>query len=217
MKHRILSCAVFVVGGCIGDLEDRDGVLNVRIRPFPREANNPLVWVSRAESGEDAGLKDDVEMDVSPDESTDGGKDGTPRRPAESEPDAMPTEPTHLGPDEKNEPPENTRRDAATSSPKPPMCDVVSAFERNCAGTSCHGTAEALTPGRVDLIYQLDADSLTESVYCDGLLIDPANLEESLLLNKLEAKPSCGLKMPPLTEMSKEDKDCIVEWVMSYE
>jgi hypothetical protein len=49
VKHGILAWGVLVLGGCIGDLEDRDGVIDVPIRPFPREANNPLIWEQRAE------------------------------------------------------------------------------------------------------------------------------------------------------------------------
>jgi hypothetical protein len=145
-------------------------------------------------------------MQVSTETSMDGGKDRMPSRPMESESDPLPTEPPKIGSGEEKEPPEDSLADAATTAPEPPMCNVVPVFERNCAGSGCHGTTEAATLGGSDLIYQLDADSLAESVYCDGLLIDPENLEDSLLLNKLEAEPLCGLKMPPLTEMSKEDK-----------
>jgi hypothetical protein len=89
-----------------------------------------------------------------------------------------------------------------------------------CNGSICHSTAnvalyppdlEAADPGpRLK-----DIASATDA--CSGrLYIDSANIEASLILNKLLAAPACGIQMPFAKPALAPDKvECIRSWVTS--
>jgi hypothetical protein len=89
-----------------------------------------------------------------------------------------------------------------------------------CNGTICHSTANAA-------LYPPDLESADPAVRlknvasatdaCNGrLYIDSANIEGSLMLNKLLAAPACGIQMPFAKPALPQDKvDCIRSWVTS--
>ena len=46
------------------------------------------------------------------------------------------------------------------------------------------------------------------------LLVDSENPEESLILEKIEGRQSCGLREPMVGELADADQQCITDWVL---
>ncbi|HEX2882247.1 MAG TPA: hypothetical protein VHO25_22155 [Polyangiaceae bacterium] len=89
-----------------------------------------------------------------------------------------------------------------------------------CNGSICHSAANvALYPPDLETADPgprlKNIASATDS--CSGrLYIDSANIEGSLMLNKLLAAPACGIQMPFAKPALAQDKiDCIRSWVTS--
>jgi hypothetical protein len=109
---------------------------------------------------------------------------------------------------------ENPERFAAC-----PPGQVEQIFVNSCAGSGCHG---AENPGAdLDLVSpDVEARLIGEpssTEFCEGRLrIDPMATDpmDHLLLDKLQATPSCGGRMPFGTEtLSAAEQECMRRWV----
>jgi hypothetical protein len=89
----------------------------------------------------------------------------------------------------------------------------------NCIGGICHHTPNKFQgpAGRLDLMSPCVADRLVNvpSTTCNGIpLIDLERVENSFLLNKLEAEtPICGEPMPFTGHLPIEKQRCMHAWV----
>ncbi|HVU01422.1 MAG TPA: hypothetical protein VHE30_06705 [Polyangiaceae bacterium] len=100
-----------------------------------------------------------------------------------------------------------------------PGCDVVPVFEAHCASPACHGGS---TPQQGLDLASIGVRSRllgvhSKSTGCeDRFLVDPADVNESFLLEKLESgSPSCGDPMPLTGEISDDEKACIRTWAVA--
>jgi hypothetical protein len=87
-----------------------------------------------------------------------------------------------------------------------------------CSGSICHTAANAATypPDLVSPGVEARVkDVASTTMACSGgKYIDPANVENSLLLKKLTAAPGCGIQMPFAKAALTQDKiECIRSWV----
>jgi hypothetical protein len=109
-----------------------------------------------------------------------------------------------------------TMMNAQGEIPKPPEC-MTTLLAANCStSTACHG-AGAL---QIDLVSAgvetrlVDKSSTSE--LCKSAANNvyvPTNGSPSLLLQKLEARPPCGLRMPIGMPLEDADVMCISAWV----
>jgi hypothetical protein len=89
----------------------------------------------------------------------------------------------------------------------------------NCIGGSCHHTPNRFSPAAamLDLMAPCVADRLAgvPSSTCKGIpRIDVQNVENSFLLNKLEAEiPICGVPMPLDSHLTSEQHRCMRAWI----
>jgi hypothetical protein len=89
----------------------------------------------------------------------------------------------------------------------------------NCIGGICHHTPNMFqgAAGKLDLMSPCLADRLVNipSSTCNGIpLIDLEHVEQSFLLNKLEAEtPICGEPMPFTGHLPLEQQRCMHAWV----
>lgn len=83
-------------------------------------------------------------------------------------------------------------------------CDVPALFATKCADSTCHGATnysaelDLVSPGLEDRLAAVPASTAREAA-CGGMgrvLVDPDDLDNSLLLEKIEPGPSCGMTMP---------------------
>lgn len=96
---------------------------------------------------------------------------------------------------------------------------VEELFQNQCGGDACHGgdsPAADLDLVSVGIEAQLIGEpSPTE--FCEGRLrIDPMATDpmDHLLLDKLQAQPSCGGRMPFAADtLSSADQECVRRWV----
>jgi len=98
-------------------------------------------------------------------------------------------------------------------------CDGFAIIQENCGGGSCHGQGSNLGT------FAVSEDDLRsyigeEGILCvgQGPLLDPADPEGSVLVQKLSDDPPCGQPMPAgVDQLDPEDIDCIVEYIGSLE
>jgi hypothetical protein len=89
----------------------------------------------------------------------------------------------------------------------------------NCIGGSCHHTPNRFSPAAamLDLMAPCVADRLVgvPSSTCKGIpRIDAQNVENSFLVNKLEAEiPICGVPMPLDSHLTPEQHRCMRAWI----
>jgi hypothetical protein len=88
-------------------------------------------------------------------------------------------------------------------------------FPNHCTGSTCH-SGEQPAAG-LDLVSMGVAQRLVgiSSHNCSPqLLIDPSAPDQSLLLLKLNAGPSCGAQMPfGRPPLASSDVDCVRRWI----
>ena len=84
-----------------------------------------------------------------------------------------------------------------------------------CATAGCHVAAggEAAPAASLDLVSPgVEARLVGIPAMCTGLLIDPASVDDSVLIRKLEPTPSCGARMPFGGMLSDAEIQCMREW-----
>lgn len=93
--------------------------------------------------------------------------------------------------------------------------DEPAFLAETCGVAFCHAAENPA--GELDLASPGVAARLVDvASTCDGTpLVDSADPGASLLLDKLEAQPSCGDPMPPGRPLSAADRSCIDQWVES--
>jgi hypothetical protein len=106
-------------------------------------------------------------------------------------------------------------------------CDATPIFTRHCATSNCHSGGNP--SGELDLsTHGTDAGApavpvesrlvgvASKSNGCEArLLIDPNDVEQSFLLEKLESTaPECGVQMPLTGDISRQERACIRSWVV---
>ena len=85
-----------------------------------------------------------------------------------------------------------------------------------CGLGGCHGPAGGAVPpaSELDLVSPgVEARLVGVAGVCMGLLIDPADPENSLMVRKLHPAPSCGQRMPFGGMLTDDEIDCVTEWV----
>lgn len=111
----------------------------------------------------------------------------------------------------------------------PPMteqvfCDAVSmVFIPRCGGGSCHSRPDVafgdFAIGTAEAESLVNVQSVRNPI-C-GLVIDPVNPSESLILRKVIGdfpSPTCGGAMPVTGgELTDEQIDCVASWVQKFE
>jgi hypothetical protein len=115
-------------------------------------------------------------------------------------------------------------RDATVVSPEastpPPPADttacVANIFSQKCGGVDCHGAGskqlDLVSPGvRARLLSQPSLGGLP----CAGRVYIATDGSPSLLLEKLDRAPVCGMPMPPSSALSKPASRCLTDWVLS--
>lgn len=106
-------------------------------------------------------------------------------------------------------------------------CDALPLFQQ-CSGGICHsgddpsGTVELLAPGVEDRLIGVPASYANVRGGADAcptdapeLLVDPEDIERSLMLTKLTGTHACGDRMPfpPTPSFSKDEIDCVRKWI----
>lgn len=106
-------------------------------------------------------------------------------------------------------------------------CDALPIFEQSCAGSLCHTSGNRPALGGIDLIspgvaervltghaiaYDLTIDPENCPTEPEPLL-DPDNLDQSLLLTKILGTQQCGDIMPPTGKLSEAEIDCMRSWL----
>ncbi len=100
-------------------------------------------------------------------------------------------------------------------------CDALPIFEEKCGG--CHNAAGTATYG-VDLVSDgLAARLLDKSAVApacmdsSALLVNSAQVQESLMLTKLKNTQACGSPMPVpyALKLNDEDMACVEKWIAS--
>jgi hypothetical protein len=91
----------------------------------------------------------------------------------------------------------------------------------SCGSAGCHGANSPQGAFAVDEASVLDfVDQPSTYDTCDGLFIDSANPEDSLLYTKLDEDipPGCGNLQMPLTGDLLDDtqKDCVLDWLGQF-
>lgn len=106
--------------------------------------------------------------------------------------------------------------DAGPPPPPPPPTCVTRVFEQRCGDAACHGAGSS----KLDLISDgvrerlIDRASLPD-LPCMGGVYIATDGSPSLLLDKLQATPSCGARMPPTVVLRKREIACVEKWVYS--
>ncbi|MCX4245304.1 nucleotide-binding protein [Paraliomyxa miuraensis] len=92
--------------------------------------------------------------------------------------------------------------------------DVPQLFVEKCSTAACH---EGSTPAAdLDLVSPgLETRLvLKPATQCPGVIADPSDPEGSVLVEKLQPDPSCGVVMPlGMEPLPEEDVACVIEWV----
>ena len=111
-------------------------------------------------------------------------------------------------------------------------CDALPIFAQSCQSSLCHeaengdapsGVLDLVAPGVAQRIYGMPAVSYGEAndaencpVDSPELLLDPNDVEKSLLLTKLLGTHSCGKAMPvpnPPKALSDSEIACVRSWL----
>jgi hypothetical protein len=106
-------------------------------------------------------------------------------------------------------------------------CDPFGVMAQKCGTGPCHDATNSaagldlVTEGVKDRLVGKDAyhEDVTDPAPCkDGqLLIDPANIEESWMLRKInKTHENCGVGMPVSGRFPTADKECLINWIKSF-
>ena len=96
-------------------------------------------------------------------------------------------------------------------------CDGFPIIQANCGGGSCHGQGSNLGTFAVSE-EEFRSYIGEEGVVCagSGVLVDPADPEGSVLVQKLSDEPPCGQPMPAGPDrLAPADIECIAAWMGS--
>jgi hypothetical protein len=95
-----------------------------------------------------------------------------------------------------------------------PAC-VVQAFRNTCGTSTCH----AKGTDQVDLVSDGVAarllDKPAHNVICKGRTLLATDGSASLLVQKLNGMPPCGVPMPVTGMLTPRDRQCVFAWVTS--
>jgi hypothetical protein len=101
---------------------------------------------------------------------------------------------------------------AAAEIPPPPEC-LTTLFEMRCNSSACHGAGapqvDLVSPGIQDRL----VGKASTSTQCRPRVYVPTDGAQSLLLEKLEAVPECGIRMPIGDPLQESDLSCVSGWV----
>ncbi len=106
------------------------------------------------------------------------------------------------------------------------VCDPTPIFEASCAGGICHTAENGMTPGgSIDLFSPGFGEALIDrpATYASvtnpddcpetpELIVNSANISESLMLKKVYDTHSCGSAMPIGPSLSDADIACLESW-----
>lgn len=106
-------------------------------------------------------------------------------------------------------------------------CDALPIFDLRCSGSSCHGPGpgpgggplaggvDLVSPGIAARLY--DQPGQSDACKDDpSPLLDPTNVDNSMLLTKLLSTHTCGEPMPmpnPPNGLSEEELACVRSWL----
>ena len=106
--------------------------------------------------------------------------------------------------------------EASYRAQREPGCNVVPVFAEHCASSFCHGGAapqEGLDLGSPGVRSRLLGVSAKGKGCESRLLIDPADVDKSYLLEKVEStSPACGVQMPLTGRITDAERECIRIW-----
>jgi hypothetical protein len=106
-----------------------------------------------------------------------------------------------------------TKTNAQGGIPAPPPC-LTSLFEARCGIAGCH----VANTQQIDLVSPKVEDRLVDvestSAQCKdfGLFVSTDG-SPSLLLQKLQVPPPCGVRMPIGDPLGESDMKCVSDWV----
>jgi len=96
--------------------------------------------------------------------------------------------------------------------PQPPEC-MTSLFQARCNSSSCHDSEaqqiDLVSPGVGDRLVGVASTSLQ----CMPRVYVPTDGGESLLLEKFQPVPDCGIRMPIGPPLSDAEVMCVSGWV----
>jgi len=101
---------------------------------------------------------------------------------------------------------------AGTSAPS---CDAEMLLAQRCGSPGCHAAGtQQVDLASPDLASRLLGQSPPAGA-CMGREFISADGSQSLLLDKIDDAPPCGVKMPLVGSLDDDEIDCIAEWVDS--
>jgi hypothetical protein len=183
--RRLLACAMTagcvaagcMVAGCIGELEDKAGIVeaNVRLRPYPRNPNDPPRFgiSSEADAGDDSSNDSDDaddssdDMNNTPDDDMDDSSDDMNNTPDDDMDDSsddmgddadddMDDDPDDDDADDTDDDADDDMDDDPDDTVPPPPAECgdvprdILVNDMKCGGVACHGTADAPATAQVD-------------------------------------------------------------------
>jgi hypothetical protein len=107
--------------------------------------------------------------------------------------------------------------DAGKPKPIPPLPTCATMlFKERCASAACHGAGAAqidLLSSGVEMRLVGKPSSESTTAQCKGRTLVATDGTDSLLLEKLNETPPCGLQMPLGSSLTDTETKCISDWV----
>jgi hypothetical protein len=103
-----------------------------------------------------------------------------------------------------------------STAPSASSCDGFAVLAANCGSSGCHGDGSNLENFAASETAARAFIDKPGTLACTGQgnVIDPAQPDDSLMLQKLSADPPCGSTMPlGGSTLPKSDVDCIRSWM----
>ncbi len=118
---------------------------------------------------------------------------------------------------------EDTGDTGGTGGGVGPSCDVSVIFEESCSSSFCHsgptasGGVDLLSPGVEARVYNQPGTYPGSAASCapavPELLVDPTNIDASLIVTKITGQQLCGETMPAGLLLPDDQIECIRNWV----
>jgi hypothetical protein len=112
-----------------------------------------------------------------------------------------------------------TLDDPDSFRPCTPETVPTSLFPKACGNSLCHDSSnpeaelDLISP---DVAARLVNQTSVDTACATRLLIDPNNVENSFLIEKItKSKPECGDPMPAAGSLSDQEIQCVRDWVAS--
>jgi len=96
----------------------------------------------------------------------------------------------------------------------PPAC-VAAVIKTSCGVAGCHAVGGQKPDFVSDGVVKRLVDQTSASTLCKDRKYIASDGTASLLLDKLEATPPCGSKMPLVGMLSAAQRTCLDDWVVS--